>query len=271
MKNYSAIATILETELEKIQNDDTSVITKAEVSLKLIRSSIAHLQNRVVKYGFNSVNDEVKFFKGIQPKVHAYLIFYSSVIDIELKRMVYSPENHKGYITEKIASFQNVFQDNLEFMRYYNSKSTHFDKHYFTRETTALSLNTSISTNSINIGFTTGYDHLVTNILAYKLLQNHLEAEQRKERELIASKLQWTGDKISMAELIYALHSSEVISNGKSDLGELCAIFENIFNFEMGNIYRAFTTIKRRKSDKTRFMNQLNDGLNMRIELLDEK
>jgi len=41
-------------------------------------------------------------------------------------------------------------------------------------------------------------------------------------------RLNWTGSKVALIELLYALHSEGVFNNGAADLKDLVEYFENI-------------------------------------------
>ena len=83
----------------------------------------------------------------------------------------------------------------------------------------------------------------------------------------IQSNLHWTAKKIDLIELIYALHESKVFDNGNADIKEITHVFEKAFQIDLGdNITRSFIDIKNRKTDQTRFLNQLQATLETKIE-----
>lgn len=83
----------------------------------------------------------------------------------------------------------------------------------------------------------------------------------------LKSNLCWTGSKFDLIELIYALHNQKVINDGNADIKEVAQQLCITLNVEYNdNIYRYYHDIKRRKSNKTRFLQSLNDNLIQKLE-----
>lgn len=80
-----------------------------------------------------------------------------------------------------------------------------------------------------------------------------------------SNSLQWTDSKTALVELIYALHSTGSVNNGKTEIRELTAFFEQIFNIKLTDIYRTYLDIKIR-STPTKYIDTLKTALIKRIE-----
>lgn len=63
-------------------------------------------------------------------------------------------------------------------------------------------------------------------------------------KQILSSKLFWTGSKTDLIELIYALNSSDDINNGVADIKEVAVIYKQIFNIDLGNYYQKFIKLK---------------------------
>ena len=127
--------------------------------------------------------------------------------------------------------------------------------------------------------FSTSHDFKVAKILAHDLIQVYLEdklliMENRdpKEKSQVNSKVKqnWTGSKVALIELLYALHTEGVFNNGASDLKDIAEYFENVFNIDLGQYHRAFLEIRMRKSDQTKFLNTLKEKLVKQMENTDD-
>ncbi len=110
-------------------------------------------------------------------------------------------------------------------------------------------------------------------VVAKEELARYIDAQIRQLNSEVApciskntKKLVWTGDKISLAELIYALDASGVINNGAAALADLTAGLQKLFNVDLGNFYHKFQEIKERKFHPTKFMSFLAKALMARIE-----
>ena len=78
-------------------------------------------------------------------------------------------------------------------------------------------------------------------------------------------KQDWTGTKTELIELIYALKSANVISFGNSSVVDIAKVFTTSFNIDLGNIYKTYAEIKRRKKTPTKFINTLQQKLAFKI------
>jgi len=84
------------------------------------------------------------------------------------------------------------------------------------------------------------------------------------------SKLFWTGNKVDLIELIYALHATGVVNSGTADIKGIASIYEQMFNIELGDFYRTFLEIRSRKINNTKFIDSLKDALIKRMDESDE-
>jgi hypothetical protein len=127
--------------------------------------------------------------------------------------------------------------------------------------------------------FSTSHDYLVARIIANDLIELYLEDKllnmnnrDIKEKSQVNHKVKqnWTGSKVALIELLYALHSEGVFNNGASDLKEVAEYFESVFDIDLGQYHRAFLEIRVRKSEPTKFLNTLKEKLIKRMENTDE-
>ena len=85
-------------------------------------------------------------------------------------------------------------------------------------------------------------------------------------------KLKWTGSIVAWVELIYALHASGHINNGKVSLKKIFAVMGESFGFEVEEFSRVFIDIKNRvKGDRTAFLEELKQALIRIMEEADRK
>ena len=83
--------------------------------------------------------------------------------------------------------------------------------------------------------------------------------------KLLNSNLNWTGSKTNLIELVYALQSSGSINSGTADIKEIALMLERVFNIDLGNYYQTFTEIRSRKSNPTKFIDNLKESLINRL------
>lgn len=84
------------------------------------------------------------------------------------------------------------------------------------------------------------------------------------------SDLRWTGSASDLTELIYALHATGSVNEGKCDLSEIVLTFERIFHIQLPQVYNTFLAIRNRKKERAVFLKRLYDGLMLKMEDLDK-
>lgn len=72
--------------------------------------------------------------------------------------------------------------------------------------------------------------------------------------------ISWTGSKVSLIELMYALQQTGSFNHGQTDIKSIAQYFENVFNIELGNYYRTYLELRIRQNP-TKFLETLQDNL----------
>ena len=80
----------------------------------------------------------------------------------------------------------------------------------------------------------------------------------------------WTGKKVALIELIYALFIDGAFNNGNADLNEIVKAFEIAFQIDLGNFSRTFSEIKARKMNRIKYMEVLTDKLSAKMDESDD-
>lgn len=82
------------------------------------------------------------------------------------------------------------------------------------------------------------------------------------EKELIQQRRWWSGNKIELVELAYGLYHSKRINGGNAELGEIICWLESSLNVDLGQSYRMFIDISRRKLvSHTKFLDEMQHTL----------
>jgi hypothetical protein len=183
------------------------------------------------------------------------------------------------YYKAELLALKVFFEKNQEFYRYYRTANNYLDNKYFLRTKYDLKLMVDSYYFQADHRFTTSHDYKVARILANDEIKVFLE-EQIGKLGTKAIKIQspsplpkgpkWTGSKVELIELIYALHTEGVFNNGTSGLKEVITYFETAFNIDLGQFNRVFLEIRNRKSERTKFLNTLKNKLMIRMDEADE-
>ena len=263
-----------------LENNDIHYIS--EQGLDLCMQALDEIRISVIKNAFKSDTDEIHFYKNIKPRLVSKLIYFVENFNVESKRPKTGKKAQTKYLNKYIDTLQNFFKNNSEFYNYYKRGATHLDEQYFLSKNAIISLNKEAYQFFMEKQFSTSHDVTVATILAYERLIVKLKLEINKLKTGIKMNgvykafqneynLNWTGSKTDLIELIYALQSSGVINNGKSDIKQLALACEQLFDIDLGDYYRSYLSIRIRKTGRTKFIDNLKEQLLKRMDDTDEK
>ena len=271
LKNNSLVD--FENELSLILNSTSNEVDKLKKIIIFIEDILRQLTEWLQNHVFDSIQEEIKFFKETKPNIVAKLIFYKEIL-LLVATLPLDKSKRIKHFDKKLDAIHKFHRKNKEFIKYVKSQSTHFDELYFSRKQHKDLFLNDCSVIIHDTKICTSHEYLLAEIIAYEQLALHIENRMESlkksaaaSKNQIQSNLHWTAKKIDLIELIYALHEAKVFDNGQADIKEITNIFEKAFQIDLGdNITRSFIDIKNRKSDQTRFLNQLQNVLETKIE-----
>ncbi|MFZ4680072.1 MAG: RteC domain-containing protein [Flavobacterium sp.] len=276
---YNILLNKLNEQLNFIDLEIDDQIKKCEQAITIILKSINELKKATYKTNFKTETEEIQFFKEIKPQFTSKLIYFNRVYKIEMKKPNGGNRVLKKYYNNELLKLKAFFDNELEFYQYYRSCSTYLDFKYFLRGKFDIKLALDSYYFETDTSFATSHDYKVSTILANDLIELYIENQlimlenkenTEKSQRKPNVKMTWTGSKVALVEMMYALHTEGVFNNGAADLKEIAEYFEHIFEIDLGQYRRVFLEIRARKSDKTKFVTTLNDQLLKRMEDSDE-
>ena len=263
---------------EKIDIDDWNIpIDLIFEVVEFLQKSLEDLRTIVMEHPFVSKDDEIHFFKYIKPEVLGRLLYFTEVYNVEMRKPNGSIDSVKKYYIDRLDELTIYFESNLDFYQYYRSKATHLDSHYFLTVHIDFKLCPNCTPYDRDPEFSTCYDHKAAQIIANDMLCIYLNKKSHSiDKQTIIEQsraflpehpFKWTGTKIALVELGYAIYAACVLNNGKADIKEIMTYLEAFFNIDLGDYYRTYITIKDRKKDRTSFLSSLIKKL---IQKMDE-
>ena len=276
---YSILLNNLNEQLNFIDLEIDDQIKKCEQAITVILKSINELKKAATKTNFKSKSEEIQFFKEVKPLFTSKLIYFNLVYRIEMKKPNGGNKILKKYYNNELLKLKAFFDNELEFYQYFRSGSTYLDYKYFLRGEFDIKLALDSYYFESDKSFATSHDFKVATILANDLIELYLENQllmlennenSEKSQRKPNVKLTWTGSKVALIELIYALHTEGVFNNGAADLKDIAEYFEHTFEIDLGQYRRVFLEIRARKNDRTKFLTTLNDSLQKRMENSDD-
>ncbi|MCB0465555.1 MAG: RteC domain-containing protein [Aequorivita sp.] len=276
MKFYKEVLSHLESELEQLELENLNRYNCAEKAIALCRDSLRIMRERVLKKGFKDAEMECEFFKVVKPKVVGHLIHFINLVKMERHKPIgRGKEVHKFYM-DQVAVLRRYFVEHQELYEYYNRGHSHHDLLFFSRNAHSPDWYRANITSIVDTNFSTPKDMILAKILGNTRTINYLEHKMARKNTKAFSNmekkttLKWTGTKVDLVELVYALQASNMINNGNVGIKELAKDIEHLFSIELGDYYRIFLEIRTRKSNQSKLLDLLKISLINKIAEADD-
>jgi|SRR5690554_1890109 len=266
--------------LEQIHKEEKSLGLKTDNVIDESYHMIAYLQNLlkelklyVLENGFVNVREEIDFFKKVKPQILGKLVYYNKVCRIETTCPMNTGKIYTTYYLSQMKKLKKEFKEhnfNSEFYRYYRSKRTEKDNIYFRLGHINFYDGLNSFVFDIDPAFSTYYDYKIARIMANELLYSYLNLKiyQDIPKETLSSGIviedkdvRWTDSKSALIELVYALHVTGSISNGRIGVKKLSLVLQELFNIELGDIHHTFYRMKDRSGERASFLSYLKNSL----------
>lgn len=259
------------TYLESIQpylEDPDISLTTCESALQLCHRHFLELLEVPRNIEFESVQEEIRFFKIVQPKVYAHRVYLKKLNSYLLRCAALGLTSQKKYVKKALASGNKIVKKNKVFYEYTLLEKNHLDSIYFTR--------TGCPKSNLEGPFifdpkcTTAHSLLLGKITGYSLFSMFILNQSENRHKSIPFKnphsLKWTGQKVDLIELIYALQTAGVLDHGQGSVKKIADFFQEHFDCPLGDIYRSYSELRFRKKSRTKFLDQLSEQLQKKMD-----
>ncbi|WP_167597751.1 RteC domain-containing protein [Leeuwenhoekiella sp. ZYFB001] len=240
-------------------------LKKAEVGIEVASKTLICLKELVEQEDFEDVPHEIHFFKHLKPCPMSYLIYFTEMRTCEMRKPKAGASFQIRFYKKELRKINKFFNHNMHFVRYMEEEHTYLDHQFFTRNTQQNFPMTPMLYHYDYPDFSSAYDMLWAKVQAmYRLIHYIRDAlktlNSPSETVPLPQKhhvMLWSGSKTALVELIYALHASQYLNHGLSDLSTLVASFEGFFNIKLDGVYKTYGEIKARKGSRTKFLEEL--------------
>ncbi|WP_457617578.1 RteC domain-containing protein [Lutibacter sp.] len=277
MKKIAKIINDFDEKIIGIRNSNLDKLSKLKENIRISKNCLMQLRLELRKSGFNSKREEITFFKYQKPHIQGRLNFYIKLNSFLLEFPTVDNNKQRNFIKNKLHKIDVEKAKNLDFIKYYRLNENKLDYIYFLRGNNQLDLFFNSNYHLEDPEFSTSHDHLVSQIITQDLLTkfyakqlntltiNESNVIVEEVKPTILRDLSWTASKTDLVELIYALNSSGAIKNGQAEIKKLSKICKELFDIDLGNIYKTFSEIKLREKDSTKFLDHLKLSLTKKI------
>ena len=271
MRNYSNIFQhqVAQT-IQEIEQKNLDQETQLKTICLALEQHIVEMNDWLTGYTFSNEEEEIYFFKYIRPDMIANLFYYKTRLLWESKTPIKIGDQKQFYL-KKHTKIESKLKRLTYINQYYKMNSSFNDSMYFVRHhnLSAMALYTREYIN-YDSRLCTPQCLAVSKLLSYKMLITYLKSKFKtgnKEALDTFPKLTWSSSKQNMYEIIYALHCSEAIGEGKTSLSKIAQAFERIFDVALQeHVYKRWVNQKRRKKESTSFLRKLTVALENKIE-----
>ena len=260
--------------LDTIKSSEKDSIVRIGKSIEIIESALSELREFTLSYTFVTEEEEIKFFKQTKPYLLSTLIFYRKIYQMELNRPKAGLCVPEEYWKKQLETISQFHEQNKHYYHYYRCGHCYLDRFYFLRNTDKIHLGAEEIYVDRDPNFSTYFDLKISEIIACDLLEGYLinEVEKIKNSDegqgyskIAKADLIWTGPKIDLIELVYALHEVGHLNCGKKSLKATTNAFEVMFGIELDNVSRGMYDLRIREKP-SKFLDELRKSLLKRLD-----
>lgn len=263
----------LQRELSMLNLELENPLIQIDSACKLVDNAMSELKAYLIQYKFQSDGEEIEFYKDYMTDFLKEAVFYTEVFNLESIKKVGTQKSMRQYYEQELRSIQNFLDSHQTLYNYLLLEDSDKDKTYFLRSSEAPVYKPSLFRHTLDTRFCPVFTLYFGRIKGVLEISKHIYGQLRKLNGVsqyghMAKKpqLNWTGKKVELVELVYALKVSGVINHGRAEIREISRVFESLFGMNFQDIYRTYTEISIRKKSRTAFLDFLTERMTEYIE-----
>ena len=163
--------------LQNICHDEKLELTRRlENSVQACSQSISNLYQLKPENNFNSLEEEILFFKLIKPMFTSEREFYQRLYHANI-----FGEQSEAYRKKELIRMDKLLNENSEFVSYYLNQCTHNDHAWFCKGQAALPTTLCMWPGETNLKYTSARDGWVGGLLAVERYIDWLKMDHTNE------------------------------------------------------------------------------------------
>lgn len=257
-------------QLEENKVKVTRPLAGVTAALSLIKSAVSRVREELVAGTFESESEEIVFYKSWMVKYYALFVY-------ELERFRIADALPKGagkvlmrYYERQLKGFGLYFSEHAFWYGYYRNELELFDRALFLGNA-ADELFLPESPDFFGSGFP-ACTYIFARFMAYERLISELNLKLHpvvagEEGKTYTHGLQWTGNKVNVAELAYGLYYAGQFNHGNAEVIDIYKWLEESLGISMGSIHRKFIDLRRRNTaSPTKLLDKMRESIHQRID-----
>jgi hypothetical protein len=173
-KRATYLYRFLQEDMEGCREKGFCVITEIECCYQVANKYWSLLRNELISYPFETVAEEIEFFKKFKPLFTSEIVFYELIYHAEL----FKPEKAsdlKNFLLREKSRFSRFITIHAVFYDYYKMDDTSRDEIFFVRENNDYSNFLNAPAHDLEEKAATSHDYLVAQIIALKRYDKYIE------------------------------------------------------------------------------------------------
>lgn len=234
--------------IEKIESENNRAKPTYCEHIKACEIVINELDDRWRLFSEAELSDIIDFQKNVWPKFLQWQVFYRELFELQHSFPLSGTKDQIKCYSSRIRQIDQFFERHRFYYEYFRLEMTQLDSIFFA--------DNPIENNllAFNLLEKTDVAYLFANFMAMCMLKDYYykcirsyETIQGDIEQFPQGKLSWTGERIGLVEIIYGLHLSGMVNNGKASIMDISKWMEVVFNIEISRPHRDFMALGRRK------------------------
>lgn len=263
----------LEKDLDILTFDGENKLIQFESANRLVDEAMLKLKGYMEDYEFSSDEEEIDFFKNKMTSFLKESVFYSELFNMESIKPPGTKKQLKRFYERELFLIKGFLRNNQNLYNYLLLKKENQDKVFFLRRAEVPVYKPNLFRYTLDTRFCTVYTLYFAKIKGILELSQYiyeqirqLDVNEPSSQSAKRHPLIWTGAKVELVELVYALKATGVFNHGRADIKEIATAFEVLFNRDLKDCYRTFQEIGVRKKNRTVFMDFCKSKLDQYLE-----
>jgi hypothetical protein len=247
-------------------SSETNILTRANKSLEVVKNALSRLVAIIRQHHFPTLEAEIHYFKNLAPQFYTSLFYRLKEYRIEFEKEHASREKVESLLLHELEVTERFYEFHRDFYKYYYEGGTWMDERIYIRNSAENGMMDEVEV-IMGPDFSVGC-YWTARLLANEQLKEYLKKELHLLRnppttgllpERIRTKLVWTDSPTDLAELGYGLYYKGSFNGGKASLKSIMEELETSYGVDLGNYYGKGQEIKNRKITITKFLNEVTE------------
>jgi hypothetical protein len=265
---FNIVLSQLEAGLENLKTE-VNLIRRLEASVKLVKKAISGLKSELRKNPFFGREEEIVYFRDQAPVIYSRLFYFLKLHLLEAHRANLSPGSFRRELEKEMARIEEFYERHRQLLQSTCEDDPFWDGCLYTRrgcgdwwaEEEGLYIDEDFTIGSYWVA-----KNRANETLQKWLLEQLESADGAGVPAEATPSLRWTAKQVDFYEVLYALHLTGCLNNGKATLKETMEGFATFLGVPLGNFSVGLQEIARRKITPTKFLDKMLEKLKEKLE-----